>query len=120
MLRTLAAAAATLLLAADASADQPSFRFDNGLWFNGERFVPATVFVEYGQLRFAKDKKSARAQAEKIVDLAGKHVAPPFCEAHNHNLGLDDLARKEYFITRAGATTKATSRPGARSRWCAT
>ena len=98
MLRTLAAAAAILLLTAAASADQPSFRFDNGLWFNGERFVPATVFVEYGQLRFAKDKKSARAPAEQVVDLAGKHVAPPFCEAHNHNLGLDDLARNKYFI----------------------
>ena len=90
------AAAATVLLAATAFADQgPSFRFDNGLWFNGERFVAATVFVEYGQLRFAKSKKDARAPAERVVDLAGKHVAPPFCEAHNHNLGLDDLARNE-------------------------
>jgi imidazolonepropionase-like amidohydrolase len=96
MLRILAAAAATILLAATAFADQqPSFRFDNGLWFNGERFVAATVFVDYGQLRFAKDKKGARAPAEQVVDLAGKHVAPPFCEAHNHNLGLDDLARNK-------------------------
>jgi imidazolonepropionase-like amidohydrolase len=94
MLRTLAAAAATILLAATASADQqPSLRFDNGLWFNGERFVAATVFVEYGQLRFAKDKKASRAAAQQVVDLAGKHVTPPFCEAHNHNLGLDDAAR---------------------------
>jgi imidazolonepropionase-like amidohydrolase len=96
MLRILAAAAATILLAATAFAAQPpSFRFDNGLWFNGERFVPATVFVEYGQLRFAKNRKGARAPAEQVVDLAGKHVAPPFCEAHNHNLGLDDLARNK-------------------------
>jgi len=87
MLRILAAA--TVLFTGTVLADQPSLRFDNGLWFNGERFVPATVFVEYGQLRFAKDKKGARAPAEQIVDLAGKHVAPPFCEAHNHNLGVD-------------------------------
>lgn len=93
MLRILAAA--TVLFTGTVFADQPSLRFDHGLWFNGERFVPATVFVEYGQLRFAKDKKSARGPAEQIVDLAGKHVAPPFCEAHNHNLGLDDLARNK-------------------------
>ena len=99
MLRTLAIAAATLLLAPSAFADQqPSFRFDNGLWFDGERFVPATVFVEYDQLYFAKNKKDARASARQVVDLAGKHVAPPFCEAHNHNLGLDDRARNEHFI----------------------
>ncbi len=57
--------------------------------FNGEQFVAATVFVEDGRLRFAKGKKDARAPAQQTVDLAGKHVAPPFCEAHNHNLGLD-------------------------------
>jgi imidazolonepropionase-like amidohydrolase len=98
MLRILAVAAATILLAAPASADQPTLRFDNGLWFNGERFVPATVFVEYGQLRFAKDKKNARGAAQQIVDLAGKYVAPPLCEAHNHNLGLDDVARNKRAI----------------------
>ena len=79
MLRTLAAAAATLLLTAAAAADQPSFRFDNGLWFNGERFVPATVFVEYGQLRFAKDKKSAlmftasQRQRHRVY-ISGRHA----------------------------------------------
>jgi imidazolonepropionase-like amidohydrolase len=95
MMRILSAAAATVLLASTGVADQPSMRFDNGLWFNGQRFVPATVFVEHGELRFAKDKKDARAPAQQVIDLARKHVAPPFCEAHNHNLGLADLARNE-------------------------
>lgn len=98
MMRVLVAAVAMLLLAGTGLADQPSVRFDNGLWFNEERFVAATVFVEHGQLRFAKDKKDARASAQQIVDLAGKHVTPPFCEAHNHNLGLDDSARNAHFI----------------------
>lgn len=90
MERILAAAAATVLLAAPCFADErPSLRFDNGLWFNGERFVAATVFVEHDRLRFAKGRKDARAPAEQVVDLAGKYVSPPFCESHNHNLGLD-------------------------------
>ncbi len=88
MVRFLAVAA-MMLLAATAFADQPSFRFDHGLWFDGQRFVPATVFVDYDQLRFATNKEDARAPADRVVDLAGKYVAPPFCESHNHNLGLD-------------------------------
>ena len=99
MMRTLAAAA-MVLLAGLAFADQSSMRFDNGLWFTGERFVAATVFIDDGRLRFAKSKKDARAPAQQVVDLAGKHVTPPFCEAHNHNLGLADLADNERFIYR--------------------
>ena len=96
-MRAIAAAATTILLASTGfAADQPSFRFDNGLWFNGERFAPATVFVEYERLRFAKDKKDAREPAERVIDLAGKRVSQPFCEAHNHNLGLDN--ENERFI----------------------
>lgn len=103
-MRILAAAAATILLVSTSLADdQPSLRFDNGLWFDGERFVAATVFVEYGQLRFAKDKKNALAPAQQVVDLAGKRVSPPFCEAHNHNLGLgNDNERFIYNYLRDG------------------
>jgi hypothetical protein len=99
LIRTLiAVAAASVLLAQTAVAGQPAFRFDNGLWFDGHRFVAATVFVEHGRLRFSKDKKDARAPAEQSLDLAGKHVTAPFCEAHNHNLGLSDLARNRSAI----------------------
>lgn len=101
MMRILIAAAATALLAGTGVADErPSLRFDNGLWFDAERFVPATVFVQYGQLRFAKSKKDARAPAEQVIDLAGRHVTAPFCEAHNHNLGLADEADNERFTYR--------------------
>lgn len=99
LMRTLIAVAAPVLLAGLALADgEPDLRFDNGLWFDGNRFVAATVFVEHGRLRFAEDKRDARAPARQAVDLAGKHVTPPFCEAHNHNLGLDDLARNQRAI----------------------
>lgn len=92
-MQLVAAAAATFLLTGACLADQPALRFDDGSWFNGERFVAATVFVDDGRLRFAQDRKDKRAPAQQVVDLAGKHVVPPFCEAHNHNLGLGDLAR---------------------------
>jgi imidazolonepropionase-like amidohydrolase len=103
MMRILTVAAATVFVAGGACADQPSLRFDNGLWFDGERFVAATAFVEYGQLRFAKNKKNARALAQQVLDLAGKRVTPPFCEAHNHNLGLgNDNERFIYNYLRDG------------------
>lgn len=99
LLAGLTAGAALLLVAATAAAPQrvhtdkaderASFRFDNGRWFDGERFVEATVFVEHDRLRFARNRKEARASAEETIDLDGAYVTPPFCEAHNHNLGSD-------------------------------
>lgn len=100
MMMRILIAAATAFLAGIALADEPSVRFDNGLWFDGARFEPATVFVEDGRLRFARNKKDARASAERLVDLAGRYVTAPFCEAHNHNLGLSDAADNERFIYR--------------------
>ncbi len=51
------AAAATVLLAATAFADQPSFRFDNGLWFNGERFVVGDGFRRVRPAAFRKKQE---------------------------------------------------------------
>lgn len=89
---TAAIAASAALLAGAHSQDagsSASLRFDNGLWFDGERFVEATVFAENGRLRFAQNRKEARAGAAKTIDLDGAYATPPFCEAHNHNLGSD-------------------------------
>lgn len=61
----------------------PAYRFDNGLWLTGEGFTPATVYVIAGTLEFSEDV----IEAESVIDLAGGHVVPPYCEGHNHNLG---------------------------------
>ncbi len=62
------------------------YRFDNGLWFNGDRFEPRNGYVVGGRLEFS-DKLMPAAQT---IDLAGQYVVPPYCEAHNHNFGSGD------------------------------
>ncbi len=53
--------------------------YRNGLWFDGQRFVPRTMYVVDG--RFALERP---AGVGPLVDLAGRHVVPPFAEGHNH------------------------------------
>jgi imidazolonepropionase-like amidohydrolase len=78
---------ALLLVAACAANDvgrsKPDYRFDNGLWFTGEDFSRATVYIIDGALQFSGDV----TDAENVVDLAGGYVVPPYCEGHNHNIG---------------------------------
>jgi hypothetical protein len=76
--------AATPVLGAAPSAPEPTYRFDNGLWFDGQKFVKRTVYASQRQLQFTRP-----AKVDSVVDLAGAHVIPPLCEAHNHNLGSD-------------------------------
>lgn len=84
----LAAVVAFLCVAvassAAASAAEPSYRFGNGLWFDGQRFVRRTVYASERRLQF-----TSPAKVDHVVDLSGAFVIPPLCEAHNHNLGSD-------------------------------
>jgi imidazolonepropionase-like amidohydrolase len=54
----------------------------NGFVFNGEHFQPGAIVVEGASIVSA-----APETATERIDLAGGYVVPPFCEAHNHNLG---------------------------------
>ncbi len=59
----------------------------NGRWFNGDTFVSRPqVYVQQGQLQMSKSRNFPASSAEEI-DIKGAYVTPPFCEAHNHNLG---------------------------------
>lgn len=78
----LAVLFATLASGAPQDQPEPSYRFDKGLWFDGQRFVERTVYTSERRLQFTPP-----AKVHFIVDLAGAHVIPPLCEAHNHNLG---------------------------------
>jgi hypothetical protein len=53
----------------------------NGRWFDGERFLPRTVYSVNGFFSFEKP-----ARVGRTVDLAGGWIVPPFGEAHNHNI----------------------------------
>lgn len=67
----------------EAPAEQAVVCFDNGQWFDGAGFVPATFCSAGGVLRQRADPRAAQR-----IDLAGGYVVPAFGEAHNHNVGL--------------------------------
>ncbi len=91
-MRTLAIAMASLLAAcAASSADAPHvgrIAYVNGQIFDGEGFAPGVLIVESG--RILSTSASDATSAAQRVDLQGGYVVPPFCEAHNHNLGAAD------------------------------
>jgi hypothetical protein len=58
-----------------------SYEFANGSWFDGQKFVQRTFYTVGNRLT---SKRPARV--DRVFDLSGKYVVPPFGEAHNHNL----------------------------------
>ena len=58
-----------------------NYEFANGNWFDGQKFVRATFYSVAGKL---SSKRPSRI--DRVFDLSGKYVVPPFGEAHNHNL----------------------------------
>lgn len=53
--------------------------------FDGERFHAGAIVVEGSTIVAA-----APSTATESIDLQGGYLVPPFCEAHNHNLGDAD------------------------------
>ena len=53
----------------------------NGRWFDGNTFQPRTAYSINGFLSFEKP-----ARVDRVLDLAGGWIVPPFGEAHNHNI----------------------------------
>jgi Amidohydrolase family len=58
-----------------------NYEFANGNWFDGQKFVRRTFYSVSGKLT---SKRPSRV--DRVFDLTGKYVVPPFGEAHNHNL----------------------------------
>lgn len=76
-------------LLAQAPATGHIYEFANGNWFDGQKFVARTFYSVAGVL---SSKRPARI--DRVFDLSGKYIVPPFGEAHNHNL---DWSRDEQF-----------------------
>ena len=55
--------------------------FTNGRWFDGTSFQPRTAYSVNGTLSFTPPSRS-----DRVIDLSGTWVVPPFAEAHNHNI----------------------------------
>lgn len=81
-----------LALTACASGGAPPAErtaYVNASLFDGERFQPGVIVVEGNRIVDAD-----AATATERIDLGGGYVVPPFCEAHNHNLGDADRNRE--------------------------
>ena len=65
-----------------------NYQFANGNWFDGQKFVQRTFYSVGNRLT---SKRPARV--DRVFDLSGKFVVPPFGEAHNHNLDWSDDER---------------------------
>lgn len=71
--------------------------FQNGQWFDGEKFEPGNRFSVDGTLRQRWD-----GRVTKRVDLAGGFVLPAFGEGHNHNVSRPPRADEVERYVRAG------------------
>ena len=72
---------ATFSAQAQVSTPGHNYEFVNGNWFDGQKFARKTFYSVAGVLT---SKRPARV--DRVFDLSGKYVVPPFAEAHNHNL----------------------------------
>ncbi len=64
------------------AGDTPqALSFENGLWFDGRKFRPATFYSIDGKLTSRKP-----ASITRTIDLKGGYVVSPFAEGHNHNI----------------------------------
>lgn len=77
----LVALLATLSAYAQVPNTAHNYEFANGNWFDGQKFVQRTFYSVAGVL-----SNKRPAHVDRVFDLNGKYVVPPFGEAHNHNL----------------------------------
>ncbi len=56
-----------------------ALEFRGGRWFDGKGFEERAVYVVDGRFELARPKR-----IDRVIDLGGGYVLPPFGEAHNH------------------------------------
>ncbi len=72
---------AALCTTARVPAPVHTYEFANGNWFDRQKFVRKTFYSDGNRLTSKRPPN-----VERVFDLSGKFVVPPFGEAHNHNL----------------------------------
>jgi imidazolonepropionase-like amidohydrolase len=78
-------------------AGPPGMELVNGRWYDGAAFREKTMYVVGRNLAAARP-----GRVEKVVDLAGGWVVPPYAEAHNHWLEPDAIAAYDAMYLRDG------------------
>lgn len=87
----------SLARAQDAATPQPvdtppTLELINGQWFDGNGFVPVTMYTEGGVFR-----EQAPATIDETIDLGGNFVIPPLGDAHVH--WLASPGTEEFFAS---------------------
>jgi hypothetical protein len=80
--RRLAALACTLALGA-VHAEAIAWR--DGLWFDGDRFVPGVHYTVDGTFVAERPRR-----IDRYVNLGGKHVVPAYGDAHHHGIDSEE------------------------------
>ena len=71
----------------------PSYELRNGHWLTPTGFQLRTTYVVNGRLTMKRP-----AQIDSVIDLQHGFVAPPFGEAHNHNVDYSTPARTDSMV----------------------
>lgn len=66
---------------------EASYQLNNGQWYQNGAFTDHTAYIVDGALRFSDSDDYRLAEDGKTIDMKNGFVVPPYCEAHNHNLG---------------------------------
>ena len=109
-------ALSVLVAAAGAAREQPAASYDllirNGrvLDGTGNPWFPADVAVRDG--RIAAVGRLSSAQAARVVDAAGKYVAPGFIDIHSHADGSLSSDPRAESVIRQGVTTIVVGQDG--------
>jgi len=68
----------------------------NGLWYDGTKFAPKTMYSVENVFRDTFDGEA------RLVDLGGRYVVPPLADAHNHVLAEGNVDEQIARYLRAG------------------
>jgi hypothetical protein len=73
------------------TSNRKTYKFINGQWYDGKKFVRRTFYSVDGLLT----GRAPQAVTETL-DLSNGFVVPPFAEAHNHNLGSAIYLKRDF------------------------
>ena len=89
-----------------------NLKFTNGLWWNGRTFEKKTMYSVENRFRGTWD-----GEVNATIDLAGRHIVPPYADAHNHvlaeGINIDEQVRRYlrlgiFYVKNPNSTSRLT------------